>query len=79
MTAMKGDDWIVVVRRAVEAWDSTPLDRSKDGMLQECMEDLRAHAWAGCDHKRTKTVQQGALFIRWQCLMCGLRGEFTWD
>ena len=29
-------------RRAIDAWDSTVLPRSRDGMMQERMEDLRA-------------------------------------
>jgi hypothetical protein len=34
-------------RRLLEAWDSSPLPKSNDGMMQERMEDLRAELAVG--------------------------------
>lgn len=31
-----------LIQRALSAWDSTPLPKASDGMMQEVMEDLRA-------------------------------------
>lgn len=37
------------ILRALEAWDTTPLPASGDGMLQERMEDLRAYLTTTAD------------------------------
>lgn len=39
------------ILRALEAWDTTPLPASGDGMLQERMEDLRAHLTTTADNQ----------------------------
>jgi hypothetical protein len=46
------NDIIITAARTIEAWDSTVLPRSRDGMLQERMEDLRAALTPNAPAKR---------------------------
>lgn len=39
------------IEQALAAWDTTPLPTSGDGMLQERMEDLRAHLTTTADNQ----------------------------
>lgn len=42
------------VQRALDAWDTTPLDKTHDGRLQEAMEALRGYkpdSWVDCKER----------------------------